>query len=95
MATNGADGLSPTQSPSFLFSQNAIRVPSVGSIILRDKEKPEVTRHLNDTYVTDICELGGDLATMRDVQRRASRRQRRRRRCGMTTMAQHPRLPIH
>ena len=42
---------------------------SVGSIILGDKEKPEVTRHFNDTSacVTDICELGGDFATMRDV----------------------------
>ncbi|EOD34684.1 hypothetical protein EMIHUDRAFT_252829 [Emiliania huxleyi CCMP1516] len=30
-------------------------------------EKPEVTRHLNDTSVTDICEIGGDFATMRDV----------------------------
>ena len=26
-----------------------------------------MTRHLNDTSVTDICELGGDFATMRDV----------------------------
>ena len=33
----------------------------------KEKEKPEVTRHLNDTSVTDICELGGDFATMRDV----------------------------
>ena len=48
-------------------AQNAIRARSVGSIILGDKEKPEVTRHLNDTSVTDICELGGDFATMRDV----------------------------
>ena len=48
-------------------AQNAIRARSVGSIILGDKEKPEVTRHLNDTSVTDICELGGDLPTMRDV----------------------------
>ena len=30
-------------------AQNAIRARSVGSIILGDKEKPEVTRHLNDT----------------------------------------------
>ena len=48
-------------------AQNAIRARSVGSIILGEKEKPEVTRHLNDTSVTDICELGGDFATMRDV----------------------------
>ena len=48
-------------------AQNAIRARSVGSIILGDKEKPEVTRHLNDTSVTDICELGGDFATMWDV----------------------------
>ena len=48
-------------------NQNAIRARSVGSIILGDKEKPEVTRHLNDTSVTDICEIGGDFATMRDV----------------------------
>ena len=49
-------------------NQNAIRARSVGSIILGDKEKPEVTWHLNDTSVTDICELGGaDFATMRDV----------------------------
>ena len=48
-------------------AQNAIRARSVGSIVLGDKEKPEVTRHLNDTSVTDICELGGDFATMRDV----------------------------
>ena len=48
-------------------AQNAIRARSVGSIILGDKEKPEVTRHLNDTSVTDICEIGGDFATMRDV----------------------------
>ena len=33
-------------------AQNAIRARSVGSIILGDKEKPEVTRHLNDTSVT-------------------------------------------
>ena len=26
-----------------------------------------MTRHLNDTSVTDICEIGGDFATMRDV----------------------------
>ena len=26
-----------------------------------------MTRHLNDTSVTDICELGGDFATMRGV----------------------------
>ena len=26
-----------------------------------------MTRHLNDTSVTDICELGGVFATMRDV----------------------------
>ena len=38
-------------------AQNAIRARSVGSIILGDKEKPEVTRHLNDTSVTDICVL--------------------------------------
>ena len=48
-------------------AQNAIRARSVGSIILGDKEKPEVTRHLNDMSVTGICELGGDFATMRDV----------------------------
>ena len=50
-------------------AQTAIRARPVGSIILGDKEKPEVTRHLNDTSacVTDICELGGDFATMRDV----------------------------
>ena len=48
-------------------AQNAIRARSVGSSILGDKEKPEVTRHLNDTSVTDICEIGGDFATMRDV----------------------------
>ena len=41
-------------------AQNAIRARSVGSIILGEKEKPEVTRHLNDTSVTDICEIGGD-----------------------------------
>ena len=44
-------------------AQNAIRARSVGSIVLGDKEKPEVTRHLNDTSVTDICEIGGDFAT--------------------------------
>ncbi|EOD34314.1 hypothetical protein EMIHUDRAFT_202042 [Emiliania huxleyi CCMP1516] len=48
-------------------AQNAVRARSVGSIILGDKEKPEVTRHLNDTSVTDICEISGDFATMRDV----------------------------
>ncbi|EOD19889.1 hypothetical protein EMIHUDRAFT_242440 [Emiliania huxleyi CCMP1516] len=48
-------------------AQNAIRARSVGIIIIGDKENPEVTRHLNDTSVTDICELGGDFATMRDV----------------------------
>ena len=40
---------------------------AASSSLLGDKEKPEVTRHLNDTSVTDICELGGDFATMRDV----------------------------
>ena len=44
-------------------AQNAIRARSVGSIILGEKEKPEVTRHVNDTSVTDICEIGGDFAT--------------------------------
>ena len=53
-------------------AQNAIRARSVGSIILGDKEKPEVTRHLNDTSVTDICELGGDFAAMRDMITRSS-----------------------
>ena len=45
-------------------AQNAIRARSVGSIILGDKEKPVVTRHLNDTSVTDICELGGDFESL-------------------------------
>ena len=40
---------------------------AASSSLLGDKEKPEVTRHLNDTSVTDICELGGDFAAMRDV----------------------------
>ncbi len=40
---------------------------AASSSLLGDKEKPEVTRHLNDTSVTDIYELGGVFATMRDV----------------------------
>ena len=60
---------------------------SVGSIILGDKEKPEVTRHLNNTSVTDTSASSaatsprcGTCTTRSSAGTRSSSRRRRGRR---------------
>ena len=36
-------------------------------LVLGDKANPQTTFHLNEGHVTDMCEIGGDLQSQRDV----------------------------
>ena len=38
-----------------------------GKLVLGDKANPQTTFHLNEGHVTDMCEIGGDLQSQRDV----------------------------
>ena len=44
-----------------------VRAVAVGSVVLGDKEKPELTEELNDTHTIDVAELGGDMKNNRNV----------------------------
>ena len=46
---------------------NMVRARACGKLVLGDKANPQMTFHLNEGHVTDMCEIGGDLQSQRDV----------------------------
>ena len=46
---------------------NMVRARACGKLVLGDKANPQTTFHLNEGHVTDMCEIGGDLQSQRDV----------------------------
>ena len=46
---------------------NLVRARACGKLVLGDKANPQTTFHLNEGHVTDMCEIGGDLQSQRDV----------------------------
>ena len=44
-----------------------VRAVSIGSVVLGDKAKPELTEELNSTHTVDIAEVGGDMRNNRNV----------------------------
>ena len=47
---------------------NMVRARACGKLVLGDKANPQTTFHLNEGHVTDMCEIGGDLQSQRDVE---------------------------
>ena len=44
-----------------------VRAVSIGSVVLGDKEKPELTEELNGTHTVDVAEIGGDMKNNKNV----------------------------
>ena len=44
-----------------------VRAVSIGSVVMGDKERPELTAELNSTHTLDVAELGGDAIRNRNV----------------------------
>ena len=45
----------------------SVHEPAARKLVLGDKANPQTTFHLNEGHVTDMCEIGGDLQSQRDV----------------------------